>query len=97
MGYNACYGLQYNDSMTMEPVKTKHEETENFLEQDICGNLFVKREFAHCDICGKKIEQCENSYIHGSYMYCRKCELNHRKNARIEKKINNKKQKGTKK
>ena len=93
MGYNATYGLPYNDSMTMEPVETKHTETLNFLESDVCGVMHVKQEFAHCDVCGAKIKNTETAYIHASYMYCRKCELIHRKNERMQKKINNKKTK----
>lgn len=27
----------------------------------------------YCDVCGKEIGLAENTYIHASYLYCKKC------------------------
>ena len=96
MGYNATYGLQFNDSMTTYPVQSK-DGSENFLETDCQGNLLVKKEYAHCDVCGDKIDETETAYIHGSYMYCRKCEYRHRSNERKQEIKNRKTKKAVKK
>lgn len=88
MGYNATYGLPLNDSMSRYNVETSHKETENFLETDELGNLHVKQEFASCDICNEPLGKEQISYVHGSYLYCRRCEMKHRANARREMKKN---------
>ena len=88
MGYNATYGLPYNDSMSRYDVETPHKETENFLEIDELGNLHVKQEFALCDVCNEPIGVEAMAYVHGSYLYCRRCEMKHRANARREMKKN---------
>lgn len=90
MGYNACYGLPCNDSMTMYEIESKDKGSENFLQVDCHGNLYAKKEFAHCDVCGAKIQEFETTYLHGSYMYCKKCEMKHRQNER-KKQIKNRK------
>lgn len=88
MGYNATYGLPLNDSMSRYNVETSHKETENFLETDELGNLHVKQEFALCDVCNEPIGLDAMAYVHGSYLYCRRCEMKHRANARREMKKN---------
>lgn len=84
MGYNATYGLPLNDSMIRYSVESRHNETENFLETDELGNLHVKQEFACCDICNEPIGKDAMAYVHGSYLYCRRCEMKHRASARRE-------------
>lgn len=74
--------------MSRYNVETQHEEVENFLEIDELGNLHVKQEFAHCDVCNEPIGTEQMAYVHGSYLYCRRCEMKHRANARREKKKN---------
>lgn len=87
MGYNATYGLPYNDS-TMYEVNTPHKETENFMATDELGNLHVKRDYALCDLCNEPIGVEEIAYVHASYLYCHRCEMVHRANARREMKKN---------
>ena len=101
MGYNAVYGLQNMDSMTEFELKTRKKDAccENFLCQDELGNVHVKAEFRICDVCGANIGN-DIGFIHGSYMYCEKCEKIHRKNEiqyRIKKRTQNIKEKLTKK
>lgn len=101
MGYNAVYGLQNMDSMTEFELKTRKKDAccESFLCQDELGNVHVKAEFRICDVCGANIGNCIR-FIHGSYMYCEKCEKIHRKNEiknRIKKRTQKIKEKLTEK
>jgi ribosomal protein L37AE/L43A len=93
MGYNATYGTQNYDSMSEFEVQTKkNPECESFLCQDELGNIHVKAKYRICDLCGANIGG-DVGFIHGSYMYCEKCEKIHRKNEQYLKdkqRINNK-------
>ena len=78
MWYNATYGCPCNDSMSMYEIPTKHSETLNLFETDCNGVLHVKKEFAYCDRCGKKLEETETTYLHGNKRYCKDCEKKER-------------------
>ena len=69
---HTAYGLQCNDSMTRYPVKDKKGQ-ETMFEEDVHGNLFVKKEFARCEICGCSLED-ETIYVRGTRQLCKTCE-----------------------
>ena len=80
----SAYGLQKNDSMSMEEIPTKHSETLNFLEIDVCGNLQVKDEFGSCSKCGQPLSG-EIVYLHGNRKLCKSCEVKQRQKIRRNK------------
>lgn len=95
MGYNATYGFQNFDSQSTFELKPEkgHENEISFLCTDELGQIMVKPEMRVCDVCGASIGN-GIGFVHGSYMYCEKCEEIHRKNERVnklKKRINNKK------
>lgn len=77
MGYNASYGLPYNEEMTRYECESKDGATENMFETDGFGNLYVKHEFAYCAECGAPLKGA-NTFVHLTKEICSKCELKHR-------------------
>ena len=77
MGYNACYGLPVNDSMSRYEVKSKDGETLQMFDEDCQGNLLVKQEVAICARCGAPLFG-GMAYLHGTEEICKKCEVKHR-------------------
>ena len=78
MGYNASYGLPYNDDMFRYDCDSVDGATENnMFEADGFGNLYVKHEYAYCVECGAPLKG-ENMFVHLTKEICSKCELKHR-------------------
>jgi recombinational DNA repair protein (RecF pathway) len=92
MGYNATYGLPYNDDFTKTECSNHKNGTLSFFEVDIGGNLHVQMQYAHCANCGESFKG-QTSYVHGVTHLCKKCETKFRMNARKNKQTKTTKEK----